>query len=81
MTTKTRKQVREDFARKGLSYSAWARANGFNTTLVTRILADDDHNPTRKCLRGESHNIAVALGLKDGEICRRPDVVAELIGA
>ncbi|VFR54504.1 hypothetical protein BRI6_1085 [plant metagenome] len=32
------------------------------------IVNDDDATPKRKCLRGESHNIAVKLGLKDGEI-------------
>ena len=70
MPLKTRLQVRDEFARKGWSISSWARANGYSTGLVIEILKDDDRNPKRKCLRGESHNIAVALGLKQGEISR-----------
>lgn len=70
MPLKTRLQVREEFARKGWSISGWARANSYSTGLVLEILNDDERNPKRKCLRGESHNIAVALGLKQGEISR-----------
>ena len=67
---KTRQQVREEFARKGLAYSEWARKRGYSPNLIYEILNDNPTNPTRKCLRGESHNIAVELGLKEGEICR-----------
>ena len=70
MQLKTRHEIRAEFDRKGLSYSAWAMKNGFSPSLVIAILNDDDRNPARKCLRGTSHNIAVALGLKDGEISR-----------
>ena len=70
MPLKTRKQIREEFAKKGWSMSGWARANSYSTGLVIEILTDDDRNPKRKCLRGESHNIAVSLGLKQGEISR-----------
>jgi len=68
MPLKTRQQIREEFAHKGWSISGWARANRYSTGLVLEILNDDDRSPKRKCLRGESHNIAVALGLKQGEI-------------
>jgi gp16 family phage-associated protein len=67
---KTRKQVREEFARQGLSYSAWARKHGYSPNLMYEILNDDQTNPRCKCLRGDSHNIAVELGLKAGEVCR-----------
>lgn len=70
MTLKTRTQIRAEFDRKGQSYSAWALKNGFSPSLVIAILNDDDRNPARKCSRGDSHNIAVALGLKVGEIHR-----------
>lgn len=70
MTLKTRKQVREEFGRKGLSISAWAIKNQFNPNLASAILNDDDQAPVRKCLRGMSHDIAVALCLKDGEVDR-----------
>lgn len=70
MALKTRDQVREEFARRGWSITGWARQHGYSPVLVSDILNDDARNPKRKCLRGESHNIAVALKIKDGEISR-----------
>ena len=67
---KTRQEVRAEFARKGMSYSAWAKKNGYSPNLVFNILNDNQANPARKCIRGDSHNIAVQLGLKDGEVSR-----------
>jgi gp16 family phage-associated protein len=69
--TKSRQNIRDEFARKGLSYTAWARKHGFSANMVIEIVNDDEINPKRKCLRGECHNIAVALGLKEGEINRQ----------
>lgn len=65
---KTRSQVRSEFARKGWTYSNWAVKHGFSVNLVIAILNDDDASPKRPCLRGASHNIAVKLGIKEGEI-------------
>ena len=70
MSLKTRDQVREEFASYGWSYSAWAKQRGYSGKLVAEIVNDNDKNPRRKCLRGESHNIAVQLKLKDGVISR-----------
>lgn len=70
MPLKTRQQVREEFNRKGWSYSAWARKHSYSAALVREILIDSDTSPRRKCLRGESHNIAVQLGIKEGEVSR-----------
>lgn len=67
---KTRAQVREEFASKGWSISAWARQNNYSSNMVIAILADDEANPRVKCLRGDAHNIAVQLGLKDGQVHR-----------
>ena len=67
---KTRSQVREEFARKGLSISGWAKNHRYSPNLVIAILADNEANPRLKCLRGDAHNIAVQLGLKEGEISR-----------
>ena len=50
------------------SYSAWASAHGYNVNLVIAIVNDNDENPVRKCARGASHNIAVQLRIKDGEV-------------
>jgi gp16 family phage-associated protein len=55
--------VRADFDRKGISIAAWARQHGVNRTLVYEILAG---SPRRSCRRGQSHRVAVLLGLKDG---------------
>ena len=60
---RTPEEVQADFARKGISYSAWATARGYNCNLVIEVI-----NGKRKCLRGQSHKIAVELGIKDGEI-------------
>ncbi len=68
--TKTRKQVRAELAFSGRSVTDWAKEHGFNPSLALFILNDDEANPKRKCLRGESHNIAVSLGLKEGKVYR-----------
>ncbi len=65
--TRTTQEVRDELARKGITVSAWAVANGFNTALVLEVLKGN-----RQCIRGQSHRIAVALGLKEGEICNDP---------
>ncbi|MBC3813080.1 MULTISPECIES: helix-turn-helix domain-containing protein [Undibacterium] len=69
--SKTRDAIRKEFARKGLSYTAWAKQRGYSPNMVIEIINDDDINPKRKCLRGDCHNIAVELGLKDGEVNRQ----------
>lgn len=76
---KTRAQVREEFASKGWSISGWAKTNRYSPNMVIAILADDERNPRLKCLRGDAHNIAVQLGLKDGEISR--STAAQLVAA
>ncbi|MBS0570122.1 MAG: DNA-binding protein [Proteobacteria bacterium] len=59
---KTRNEIKQEFALRGLSIGAWARSHGYPTQLVYQILAG------RKGLRGKSHEIAVRLGLKHGLI-------------
>ena len=54
-------QVKQVFSENGLSISEWARENGFSQVLVYQILSGK-----RKPTRGESHRIAVKLGLKLG---------------
>lgn len=68
---KSRDEVRKEFARRGQSISAWAKANRYSPNMVIAILADDEKNPRLKCLRGDAHNIAVTLGLKEGEVNRQ----------
>ncbi len=49
------------FDESGVSVAEWARTNGFSSTLVYQVL-----DGKRKCLRGQSHQIALALGIKKG---------------
>lgn len=63
MIQRTSDDVRAEFERKGISISSWATANGFSTNLVFEVLAG-----RKKGVRGQSHKIAVKLGLKQGEI-------------
>lgn len=60
---KSLKAAREQFHRSGKSVVAWAKENGFCVNLVYLVL-----NGKRKCLRGQSHRIAVRLGVKAGVI-------------
>lgn len=60
---RTCEDVAEKFREMGVSVAAWARVNGFNPSLVYRILGG-----RQKCLRGQSHQIAVLLGLRHGKL-------------
>lgn len=62
---KTPAQARAEFERKGLSIAAWAQQQGVHANLVYEIL---NGNARRRCLRGQSHRVAVLLGLKHGEL-------------
>ncbi len=64
MPLRTAEEAKAELKRQGVSISAWARANGFSTNLVFEVLAG-----RKKCGRGETHDIAVKLGIKDGAIC------------
>jgi gp16 family phage-associated protein len=72
---KTPEQVRADFARLGISVAEWARRNQVNPQLVREILTPRESRARRKCARGQSHRVAVLLGLKHGEIAATPDAV------
>jgi gp16 family phage-associated protein len=57
----TEVQAKAALAKTGLSVADWARARGFSPELSRMVLAGK-----RKCLRGQSHEIAVAFGIKHG---------------
>lgn len=61
---KTADQVRAEFERKGLSVAEWARRHDVSRSLVYEILSG------RRTVfrRGDTHRVAVLLGLKNGEI-------------
>jgi len=63
-TVKTPEQVRAEFNRIGKPFTEWARDHGYKHNLVYEVLRG------RVCRRGKSHEIAVLLGLKEGEIAR-----------
>lgn len=52
--------ARAQFVASGTNVSDWARQRGFPIRLVHQILRGE-----RRCIRGESHRAAVALGIKD----------------
>lgn len=60
---KTRQQARQDLIYRGISMTAWARQNNFNPEHVRDVLRKDI-----PCRFGESHKIAVRLGIKAGVI-------------
>lgn len=63
--------IRQEFARRGVSISAWARAHGYSKQLVYQVLAG-----RKRCVRGQCHEIAVRLGLKAGVIGSVADIDA-----
>lgn len=56
-------EVKERFIREGKTIACWARLNGVDARLTASILKEE-----RACRSGQSHKIAVLLGLKDGVI-------------
>ncbi len=57
---KTPREIRRELERNGLSLAAWARQNGFSESLTYRVMRGHEAK------LGQSHRIAVALGLKEG---------------
>ncbi len=51
--------TKADFHRLGLSITEWAVARGYSPHLVYSVLSGK-----RKCLRGQSHDIAKELGMR-----------------
>lgn len=52
-------EVRNLFEANGISVAEWSRDHGFPSALVYRVLRGE-----AKCRRGETHKIAIALGIK-----------------
>ncbi len=67
MALRTPDEVRAELQRQGVSITQWAIANKFSPNLVFEVLGG-----RKKGIRGQAHDIAVKLGLKDGEICANP---------
>lgn len=60
---RTPEECRSLIEGSGISIAEWARENHFSCGLVYQVLEGK-----RRCLRGQSHKIAVALGLKAGQL-------------
>ena len=58
----TPEQLKAKFARQGVTFSGWAKENGYSPAEVYRVV-----NGFSKCKYGKSHRIAVQLGLKAAE--------------
>lgn len=69
MHIRTKEEVLQEFKARGISISAWSRSRGFSAQLVYQVLAGH-----KRAIRGQSHQIAVALGLKDGIIANVDDL-------
>ena len=59
----TPEQVKAQFHTKGMTFSQWARDNGYRPNAVYRVLNGFD-----KANYGKTHEIAVKLGLKVGQL-------------
>lgn len=60
---KTREDVLLDLSKKGISISELSREIGYDRMTVYSVL-----HSKKPCRFGKSHNVAVILGLKSGEI-------------
>jgi len=69
-------EVKEEFSRRGISISEWARSQGFSTHLVYQVLSGK-----KKAIRGQSHQIAVALELKEGLVSELKDFPFSRLGS
>ena len=63
IVVRTLKEARSEFHHAGKSVVSFAKEHGFCPALVYLVLSGK-----RKGLRGQSHKIAVRLGIKDGVI-------------
>jgi gp16 family phage-associated protein len=62
MKPKTPEAVRAEFYQEGITFIEWAKKHGFKYENVIAVM-----NGRTKCRRGQSHQIALALGLKQVE--------------
>jgi len=65
--TRTPEEARAWLEYLGITIAQWSRDNGFSQALVHEVLSG-----RRPCKRGQSHNIAVTLGIKAGIPTTRP---------
>ena len=66
-TPLTHVEARDLMLHQGITLAQWARDHKFSEPLVREVMSG-----RKKFLRGQSHNIAVALGMKHGTPTTRP---------
>ncbi|KFK92747.1 MULTISPECIES: DNA-binding protein [unclassified Serratia (in: enterobacteria)] len=59
----TSEQVKSLFRQRGITFTRWAKENGYTRNEVYRVL-----NGQAKANYGKAHEIAVKLGLKPGTV-------------
>ena len=59
----TPQQIKHNFRERGMTFSQWARDNGYRVNQVLRVLNGFD-----KGHYGKAHEIAVKLGMKPGSV-------------
>ena len=64
---RTHQEAREWLGEQGITITQWSEDHGFSHPLVREVLAG-----RKKGLRGQAHNIAIALGMKRGTPTNRP---------
>ncbi|MBI0095229.1 MULTISPECIES: DNA-binding protein [Gilliamella] len=65
MTAKTIEQIKKEFLFSGMTISQWSKVHGYPYHSVQQVLSGKSN-----CSRGKTHEIAVLLGLKEGEIVK-----------
>lgn len=73
MKLRTPAEARAELKTKGISITQWAIANQFSPNLVFEVLGG-----RKKCVRGQAHEIAIKLGIKEGVICTDPAKALEV---
>lgn len=69
MSTRTADDARAELRQAGISITQWALSHKFSPNLVFEVLGG-----RKKCVRGQSHEIAIKLGLKEGAITNPLDI-------
>lgn len=69
---RTSEEARAWLSYQGISVAQWVRENDFTYSLTLEVLAG-----RKRCKSGMSHNIAVALGMKEGVPTTRPGRIVQ----
>jgi len=69
MALRTVEEVKKELSDNGLTVSDWAREMGYSPALVYQVFSG-----RLKCTSGQSHRVAVALGLKKGKLGKIEDL-------